>query len=258
MILKSQLFDFLPIGYVFQSRIITKAERISWFLIFPFFLFIFVVLNDYDYFLFTLNFLVIISSYEIGYLYNDIITTRSEKEPTIRHTDFHEKNFIYCVIIRVAFSVFISTIVWFVYDFVSFLWVLTSAFMLNLFFYLHNTIRSKFNVITYFLLVCGRYTFPVFIFSTSPQILSVILIFPLCRTLEHACKKKYGFSRLQKLVGNPDFFRVWYLSTASIIIYLLTDDIICFYISIYFLFLRLLALLVSEIKFFKRNKHDSY
>ena len=258
MILKSKLFNFLPIGYVFQSRIITKAERISWFLIFPSFLSIFVVLNDYDYFLFTLNFLVVISSYEIGYLYNDIITTKKEKEPTLRHADFHEENFIYCVIIRVVFSIFISTIIWFVYDFVTFLWAFSSAVILNLFFYLHNTIRSRFNVITYFLLVCGRYVFPIFIFSTNYQILSIILIFPLCRTLEHACKKKYGFSRLQSLIGNPDFFRVWYLSIVSITIYSLFDDINCFYISMYFLCLRLLALFVSETKFFKRNKHGSY
>lgn len=253
-----KLFDALPIGYVFQSRILTKAERISWFLIFPIFLLLPVYLNKQSFSQYFVCILVVISSYEIGYLYNDIITTKKELNPTLRHTIFHESHFIYCVLIRFCFVLSLSLYYCVVNDVFFASYLLTSCFVINVFFYLHNAIRSKLNILTYFFLVSSRYLFPIAIFCSIKQMITVILIFPICRTIEHACKRKYGYNFINRFVANPDLFRVKYLVFILLVELIIIDDHVSLLLVIYFLSIRLVAISVSHFKFFKRNKHQSY
>lgn len=257
-VLPLKLSNYFPLGYVFQSRIITKAERISWFLIFPLFLFIPIIFNDADYLSYLLVFLSLLSSYEIGYLYNDVITTRKEISPTIRHSGFQEHNFFYCVFIRVVFCTLISGYFYFSgYENISF-YLIASFVIVNFLFFCHNTVRSKFNIITYLFLVTSRYIVPVGLFCSYSQMFVIFLIFPVCRTIEHACKKKYGLIKVQNIVGNPDVFRVKYLFIVFIITLFVVDDLTSIAMVSYFFILRILSLLVAKMRFFRRNRHSSY
>ena len=251
-----KLFNYLPVGYVFQSRIITIAERISWLLIFPIFLLFIVLLNNGGVIHFIISFLIVLSAYEIGYLYNDVITTKNEKDPTIRHEAFHEDNFLYCLAIRSFFCAFLCAVLFYVYGIKEFSLGVISVLVINFIFYMHNKIRSRFNVITYFLLVSSRYIFPVILLIEPIQFIWIVLIFPLCRTLEHACKKKYKLIFLTRIIGKPDTFRVYYLLFITIAASFF--DTVFLYMAVYFLLVRLLALFVSRYSFFKRNHHGAY
>lgn len=257
-VLTLNLYNYFPLGYVFQSRIITKAERISWFLIFPLFLFIPVLIIGEGYLNFLLIFLSLLSAYEIGYLYNDVITTRTEKSPTLRSSKFQEDNLLYCVLIRFFFSFLISSYFYFSGNLGISIYVAFSFIVVNLLFFIHNNVRSRFNVLTYFLLVASRYIFPSLLFCSYIQVFIIVLIFPVCRTIEHACKVKYNLTSFQYLVGNPDVFRVKYLSILFFIVVFFVGDSTSTILVSYFLVLRILSLSVSKIEFFNRNKHSSY
>src|SRR5690606_9582250 len=83
----------------------------------------------------------------------------------------------------------------------------------RLVFYFHNRWRLRLNILTYFLLSLVKYFFLALILFHCEfplLLLALLLAFPLPRTLEHACKVKYGIKLLKRLVGEFDLFRVRY------------------------------------------------
>lgn len=249
---------YFPLSYTFSSRIKTLGERISWLLIYPMFLSWIVYLFNANFSLFIISFFITISSYEIGYLYNDVITTKKEKNPTIRHEKYIEDNF-YKIIYSRIFSCLIGLLlIYFFYSDSNIFLIIFLLILTQLVFFIHNTIRSKLNIISYVFLVTLRYITPIFFILNSQLFFIVFLVFPLCRTLEHSCKKKYKILFLQKVIKNPDIFRVIYLSLLFLFIYFVYENNVYLFISGYFLFIRIIALLVSKIKIFRRNKHHSY
>ena len=112
------MYKFLPFEYTFSTRIKTKSERASWFIIFPFFLLLITILNtDANNWLKVLfAFLACMSSYEIGYIYNDNVTTAKEVNPTERTKEFpsnfsFKKAFIGCFVWFLMLSV-VSLLTW--------------------------------------------------------------------------------------------------------------------------------------------------
>ncbi|MGF1685057.1 hypothetical protein, partial [Photobacterium minamisatsumaniensis] len=221
-------------------------------------LFLFSYLNDFSILLFSLMFLATLACYEIGYLYNDIITTKNEISPTIRNTEWFEAHLGLAVVIRVAFCLTCLLLVFVSTDIYSALLLLFGMFSIQLAFFFHNTVRSKLNIVSYFSLVSFRYVTPIIPFVSLEDVIIVILAFPLCRTIEHACKKKYGFSSLQSLISNFDIYRVAYYSLFTVLSYFVDDTRVVFYSFLYFACIRSLALAVSKLHFFKRSKHKSY
>ncbi len=254
------MFSYIPLSYTFHSRIKTKSERISWFLIFPLYLFLVSIFFNFNLFIFFASFFSVMSIYEVGYLFNDLVTTKKESNPTIRSskkTEVYEENFYLHIIFRLIFSLIIS---YFIYIFTDSLYSFLSIILISLFYYIHNTIRSKINIISYFLLVSCRYIFPIYLSLDFSLFIFILLSFPLCRTLEHCCKRKYNMCRIKKLVGNIDLFRLKYYVLLSLI-YIITYFSIessFFYIilSIYFLFVRIASLILR--KKVNTNKHPSY
>lgn len=250
---------FLPFCYTFESRIKTKGERISWFLIYPIYLLLFCYIFSFDFLYCFVGILSTMQMYEVGYLFNDIYTVKKEKNPTTRISGelvWYKNKFKYLVVFKTITALLLPL----VFLDLMFFSVMTTSLLFILFFYfLHNNIRNRANVLTYFFLVSLRYTAPVFYFLDFQLFLLIIISFPLCRTLEHSCKKKYDI-KLSKLIvsSNVDLFRVKYYAFFTFIVF-------CFFglgkaliIMSYFLTLRALALLLSDSSYFKRNKHDSY
>src|SRR5690606_14119835 len=80
----------------------------------------------------------------------------------------------------------------------------------RLVFYFHNRLRSRWNILTYLLLSLGKYLFLALILfqlNYPLSLLALVFAFPLPRTLEHACKVKYGLKPIKLLIGEFDLFR---------------------------------------------------
>jgi hypothetical protein len=230
---KSLKFKFiLPFYYLYASRLKRPAELLSLIWIYPVFLFVF-LFGFYQVGLFPnsvsfiIGFFAWMSIYEIGYLENDALTIRKEKNPNIRISLddilLVQKNFGSICIIRVfvfIFLILLTSVFGLFSQSQLFLFVLL-ALTARLFFFLHNQFRSRVNIITYFLLCLSKYgVFPmVFLgwnYGFEPYWI-ILLSFPLLRTIEHSVKTKYGLKKLQQTIGNLDTFRVKYYGVLLLI-----------------------------------------
>ena len=88
-------------------------------------------------------------------------------------------------------------------------------------FFLHNTLRNRWNILTYHVLSTTKYLSLLALFLSFVEyrfvFLLVWLLFPVPRTLEHAIKVKYNFTRLQRFIGNLDTFRVKYYTLCLLV-----------------------------------------
>lgn len=262
---------YFPLYYLFISRIKTKHERVSWFIIFPLFLLLTVYLFHGSILYFFIAFVMTMSLYEIGYFDNDFRTVAKEKNPTIRadeKRDWLKKRLFSIISVRL-----IIAIVMFVFLFNrsdSHQQMLLSVLIAILIagFYFHNTLRSRCNVVTYFIIVTVRYLIPTVAAIDSiyyqSMIPFIIFVFPLLRTIEHACKDKYAFQTIKQIVRNPDVFRVkWYIALTFILVvvyFLSATSIILSFVALstYFLIYRAATLYASKSTKILRTKHQSY
>jgi hypothetical protein len=220
----------LPGYYLFYSRLVRKSERISWLVVFPFAVLVanmLVAPDDWTLILgiFLPSFLAWLAVYELGYLENDVFTIDREANPTLRISREEmasiKSNFYKIIGIRLLFFLLLTCLLWYFFaDRFSLIYYFATIGLTCLAFYFHNRLRSRWNILTYFLLSSGKY---LFLALTSFQLefplllLALILVFPLPRTVEHACKVKYGLRPLKALVGEFDLFRVKYYGMGMIV-----------------------------------------
>ena len=213
----------LPGYYLFYSRLIRKSERISWLVVFPFAILLANIMAapaEWPWIVgvFLLSFLAWMAVYEVGYLENDVFTIDRETNPTLRISSediaWIKSNFYKIVGIRLLLFLLLTCLLWYFFaDQFSLAYYFATIGLTRLAFYLHNRLRSRWNILTYFLLSSGKYLFLALILYQLEfplLLLALILAFPLPRTLEHACKVKYGLKPLKALVGDFDLFRVKY------------------------------------------------
>lgn len=212
--------------------------------------------------------------YEMGYIQNDVLTTRSEAAPTLRLPapllEFGANNFASIIVIRVAIGSALLA------AFLTLAWLSETAVNAALFatvllatmmaFHLHNSTRSRWNVATYFLLASGRYgAVPVLL---APEGLVVIyalisvLMVPLVRTLEHACKPKYGLATLSMVMIPFEKSRVIYYLAASVTYFSVTPStpqlLLPGFVLVYLLVYRCAVLFVVSRKMVQPTKHQAY
>lgn len=115
-------------------------------------------------------------------------------------------------------------------------------------------------MVTYSFLVSERYIAPVSFILDLKLFIFILFSFPIVRTIEHACKKKYNFTWVQQVVGNPDKFRVIYyffvLAIALCFYYFSTFGLIYILMIFYFFLFRVMSYLVRNKV--KRQKHGAY
>ncbi len=262
----------LPLSYLFKSRLITTHEKISWIFIYPIFILCAVLIFNGDLINFVVAFFMTMALYEIGYIDNDFRTTKNEREPTIRYfkgSDWILENYRLAILFRIIIASLLF--IYLIYNINNNKLILLIFFIiiLTIGFYLHNTLRSRWNILTYFVIIASRYLLPAVASITIPEepllIIYLIIIFPLLRTFEHACKVKYKFPNFKRIIRNPDVFRVkWYLVLELVlclfIIFIGCDFFLMNIIMLttYFLSYRIGTLYLSSTKKVRRNKHKSY
>lgn len=269
---------YLPFYYLFYSRLKTKVDLISWIIIFiiPQFIITYSYMDlKLDIFvpLFLLSQLIFNTLYEIGYLENDISTTKNEKNPTLRldtKSNAYIKNnyskIIYFRYLTVLLS--IGLLYWANSYFVFELNMTAFIILLvinRIFFFFHNTIRNKLNLITFSVLAVTKYIFPLVLFVSIENmlypILLSVLVFPLLRIIEHSTHRRYDVESYAKIIGDHDRFRVIYylVGIAGYIIlwyfaWLSSEDFnIAISIFLYFLFYRLASYLLVKRGIYKRD-----
>jgi hypothetical protein len=170
-----------------------------------------------------------IAVYEIGYIENDTVTIKKESTPNMRlyakDYAFFEHHYNRVILSRVGAVVLALVGLWglsallnvtlYLFPFVLTLLAARAIFAA------HNTIRNRFNVVTFAGLSILKYSALLFLFVPLSQIATpfvlAVTIFPLLRTTEHACRERYGFVWLQRVVGDLDAFRVKYYSTLLVL-----------------------------------------
>jgi hypothetical protein len=270
---------YIPFVYLIHSRLKTKFQLISWQIIFiiPQLLityhFLEIRSNIFIHF-FLISQIIFFSIYEIGYIENDIVTTRKEKNPTIRlnriNTKYVIKNYSRLIFIRYYIVLCLVFLLFFLdkissYDLNLYTFV-GSLLLTRLIFSLHNHIRNRFNILTFFLLSFLKYSFPIVLFiqfdnMTSPLLLS-LMIFPILRTIELLTLKRFNFKNLSKLIGNIDIFRIVYYISCLLLLFILkffiNIDNLNFYISItiisYFILFRVSCFFIVKYGLYKRNQ----
>ena len=265
----------IPMFYTFYSRFKTTFDKISWMIIYfiPVLALIFTNTTLQLYWListFLIAVMSVYSLYELGYIENDVITIKKEKNPTIRikETEIRYIDNNYKKIISLKLLITITLVLCLI--------VLDSYLNLNLniypfillfvlmrvVFYLHNSIRNNFNILTFFLLSFLKYFTVVVLYSSSEKsvylLFFVMLMFSIPRTLEHSTKIKYHVIFIQNTIGNHDVFRVKYYFTVLVSLLLLrlfiNYNLLYIFIIFWFLAYRLSVLLALKFKFLERKK----
>lgn len=271
-------YFLLPGWYLSISRLKFFSEKVSWVFVNPAPIFILSLLacsgvSAWFFICFSLAFLSWQAVYEIGYLHNDAITTINEKKPTLRVSDWYRRYIVdnFFVISVCRFGLFLSCL--FVISIVP-----DDVLSLNLekyvvvviiaavSFFAHNSIRSRFNIITYFFLSSTKYLALPLLFYAGERplyfILIIIMIFPFLRTMEHARKSKYEFYVLSVLFKDVDLVRPLYYLAGSLIFWLLffldiaSESLWGAIIFTYFLVFRTSTFFYS--RFFERHVPDAY
>tara|TARA_A100001015_G_C15028382_1_gene731789 strand:+ start:2359 stop:3192 length:834 start_codon:yes stop_codon:yes gene_type:complete len=272
------IWFFLPFVYLLHTRLKTKFELISWQIIF----FVPQLIITYYYLdirsnifihLFLISQLIFYSIYETGYIQNDIVTTKKEKKPTIRLNKknfiFVAKNYFKLIYFRYFIALFFLSVMYWLDTFTSYnLKLLNFVLVLTLtkiIFYIHNSIRNRFTIITYFLLSILKYSFPIILFINFDKLIYpliiTIMIFPVLRVIEVTTLNRYKYKSFKKLIGNIDKFRILYYFVFFVGIVttkLFFGGNIDFYLSIsiilYFLFFRIACFYLVKHQIYKRDE----
>lgn len=258
---KLQAIFFIPFFYTFTSRLSGSKSKFAWittYIIPSIILFYCVGFNSYEVFNYMLSLSVIYSSYELGYLYNDAELTQREVAPTLRlstsQLKFYHDNKLSCYVVKLLIITLLCLYLFFVNS-QFFLGTLFSAVLILLIYVVYNSIRNRFNIPLYSILVFFRY-YGAFIFLLSPLLLVLLwIVYPLIMTIEFSSKKKYNIKLLAgKIV--PDSFRVFAYTVMFIVTsaYLLSmgwnDSYSAFYLLV--LYYWLYRLLINAV-FSRRN-----
>lgn len=245
---------YMPLRWTIATRYINIINIISFLLIdaMPS-AYVVLVISEWDlekmpYWL--LSFYTMFCFYECGYIFNEVISVRYEKKPTIRIPEpfFSEmpRHLENLLTIRLIVGTIGS-------------WLLLNSFPENKDIYIllvmgllvtysvHNFFRGKINIFTMGIEVSLKYIIPISLFISCNELLTaffiIFLSIVLVRLIEYISKKKY-ISWI-RVTQNVDVFRIKYYFFISIFVFsfsyydLLSIDLCG--LPIIFLFYRLLA-----------------
>lgn len=127
-----------------------------------------------------LSYLGFISLYEIGYIFNDLISVRYETHPRKRLGNYNPNTLEFSILIgiRLIFFSFFTYMLSHYFD-MKMWWVLMGA--LVLLYILHNTIQYKpHKIITFFQLAFIRIIAPIVLVLSADQLAMIIPVYILC------------------------------------------------------------------------------
>jgi hypothetical protein len=210
----------LPYSYGIATRVKGLLHKISFLIVimFPIFYLSNISSNDNTLLFiakFILGFTALYSIYEIGYIYNDVITTRFEKNPTFRLDEKKQLEVERLANLLISFRVCYATISIVLLNITNALnieYFIILLILLHLSYAFHNYFRNKINILTILFVLIFKYISVPILFipleQFSPFIIMLILIVPLLRTIEFCGKPKYKIRIISNF--NYDKFRVSY------------------------------------------------
>lgn len=255
---------YIPMVYTFTTRYNNIFAAIS-FLIFTCLPSLFLVISHN---IVTIGLLVnyciifyaMYAAYEIGYLFNDIITTQFEKDPTNRIQEMyinrmpkHLENMVTVRLIVISLGAYWT---WSIGTNIEIFIIM--LFLLLIFYSIHNYFRNGINILTMFLLVFLKNFIPIipFVKMHNWQEASILIIISICviRTYEFATKKRF---HLKIDIDNIDVFRIkYYIFVLAIMCGLFSLHYVsASYIELplFFLLYRLFIWKLLKLKNFRKN-----
>lgn len=253
---------YIPLRWTFSTRyinVINVINVISFFIIdaFPsiYLVFCFAEFDDYIFIYWVVAFLTMFCFYECGYIFNEVISVRYEKNPTIRIPESYfsqiPRHLENLITIRIILGVLGSWFLISIFPDNSGLYIVC-VLLLLLTYSLHNFFRGQVNAITMPLEVTLKYMIPIVVFVPSDKLavaLSVILLtIVMVRFIEYISKK--GFIPAIRVTRDVDIFRIrYYLFVCVISVVLVAFDIwspILCGLPFFFLSYRLLSWYVMK------------
>jgi len=218
-------------------------------------------------------FMACLSVYEIGYIWNDRLTMRVESEYVTQRLDpsdasvlkrYYRKIVISKGLVSLLLCLLISLIAMLLRLEISISKFVAALMLMNMTFFVHNHVRSKWSIATFMMLCCLKYIVFVFLFpviSTGGMInliITEIILIPLLRTIEYSTKRRYRLGFFRTLVGDLDWFRIkYYIIVAGICVVLYSVHqryVILLLMSSIFMVIFRIATLILSIKLKLRNK----
>lgn len=245
----------IPFTYMLQTRYKTAAYKIA--LILVYFLPVFLVCFTAE-----MNFLLLITSilgtnclYENGYIDNDLITTQYEAKPTLRVDSVQQESFKSLYIImkssRYSLYLFSGMVIWYL-EKEKLPFYLSLGGLLILAYGIHNSYRSKINIISFSLLVLLKYLIPTLIGICNITdsfwgIWAIILNICIPRIIEYAMK--YFNPRYQSNIEKKRFIYYIFLTFIStVIFYFSHQSMVLLILSIYYLVFRGIGYIFRKLK----------
>ncbi|MBS9525605.1 wbuO protein [Litoribacter alkaliphilus] len=252
------MFRFIaPFNYLYFSRLRIKAEVYSLIYIYPLALAVYLFgfygqsISEQG-ILFILLLVMWMLPYEVGYMINDSITVDYEKYPNRRisqnDVSFIRKNLPSIMLIRFGLLGAIVGVIMVtnLMEWTKMVYCGIYLALVSIAFQFHNRIRSRYNVLTYFVLCVLKYWFPVYFilgfeFGFEPYII-LLFSFPVLRTIEHSVKPKYELLNWQAIIGPLDTFRAIYYGSGLLSVFIagffLKMNPIWLYVFTYFFLFR--------------------
>ncbi len=263
------LLMIFPYLYFLRTRLKGKIQRLSW--IFIYFIpniFLYLYVTDFEFSfnnlsIMILSLILINYIYDNGYIQNDVILTKKEKNPTLRIDgkllEDLRKNIIKIFIFRFFIAAFILFYLFlFIDDAMNFLTFLSISILLQFLYLIYNSTRTVLNL--YLILPLSYFRFYGFIIPFVSQkdlvgfIFLTILIYPLSKFLEFTKQPRYKYEYISKMVANVDVFRVKYYLIVFIIFLLLYNF---FYINLVYVFIVFYYLVFRILSYFAISRIGS-
>ncbi|MGL5616063.1 MAG: hypothetical protein ACRDD2_07545 [Sarcina sp.] len=256
----------IPFYYTFYTRIKGKSKRIAY--IFTFILPVYIYIIGFT--KFSLNefiasiigFIGLMSIYEVGYIKNDVLTIKKEKNPTLRLTwdEIFYANEKMNKITLIKYLIGIIAAVILSYLGGNALYYAVALIVIDCIYLIHNFVRDRKSIITFFFLSLLRYITVPLIFlnvnlnSTDGKklytlVLTFALVIAIPRTIEKAAEKKYNIKKLFVIKRKTAEFRVIYYLIATLIgLLVMKLEASYLVLALYYLAYRFLIYLGSLIK----------
>lgn len=254
----------IPLYYTYHSRCKDTFLKISYIFsfIFPIFILNFEIMGEINnllrIILVLFSILSVMSIYEIGYIVNDTLTIKKEKNPTLRLCET-ERQVLEEKIKKIIFlKILVAAILFKVMNFeleVEWIKYILMSFVILWIYYLHNNIRNKkINFITFMSLSFCRFFWPIYLINESINYMVMVSIFlelVLIRNIE-LIGKKYKFYRFN-IYQKRDSFRVVYYLFLLLVYTILRVDLQFKILLYYLLVYRFLGYLFVKLKNIKKR-----
>ena len=229
-------FFYLPLFYFLNIHARTKTRAFSWVFIFliPVGMLSYFTLNiDFDVYYFFVLTVMLYNVYEVGYIFNDCETTKTELKPTHRLSNkqlqYYGKYRYIIYSTRLFITISLLLFIFFVLDksITTIIFLMAECFILSLVYYWYNSTRNRLNIFIGTILGTLRYSFvPVAIYFSTYDVFSYELIFisflmfPLINVLTFLTKEKFKIYWAINLFVHHDKWRVAYYSVFSFFFFL--------------------------------------